>query len=300
MNILITGGTGFIGSALTDVLVNRGHCLTILTRQKNTLSSDRRIRYLAWNCSNSPELIAAMEENQAVVNLAGERVGGKRWTPAQLDRIEESRIDVTASIITAISKAKEKPKVLVNASAVGYYGPRGEEVVDEKSRFGEGALSHVCHRWEMEAARVKEHGVRLVVTRIGIVLGEEGGMLEKMAPSFRYYLGGIPGSGTQWISWIHRDDLIRILTEAIENELLHGTYNATSPNPVRMSEFCQTLAKALHRPCYFRIPAFLLKLMYGQQAELFLTGQKVIPRRLLGGKFEFQHSELKEALKDIF
>jgi hypothetical protein len=208
-----------------------------------------------------------------------------------------SRIESTRSLIEAIAKAKQKPGFLLNASAVGYYGPRGDELITEESPPGTDFLSRVCVEWEEEAKKAEPLGVRVIRLRTGIVLGPNGGALAKMVPPFKLFVGGPLGSGMQWMSWIHRDDEVGLILHLIENSRASGAVNATAPNPVRMKEFCQTLGKVLHRPCWAPVPAFALRLMLGEMADMLLTGQRVLPTAAQKLGYQFRYPHLNEALQ---
>ena len=233
----------------------------------------------------------------AVINLAGEPIG-ERWSPQQKQAIMESRQIGTRKLVEAIAMAEQKPKVLVSGSAVGYYGTSETAAFDETSSAGNDFLAQVCQNWEQEAQKVTEYGVRLVIVRIGIVLAN-GGALGKMIGPFKMFAGGPIGSGRQWFSWIHRDDLVGLISQAIEREDLSGTYNATAPNPVRMGKLCETLGEVMNRPSWLPVPDFVLEILLGDGAIVVLEGQQVLPQRTLATGYSYEYPELKPALAEI-
>jgi hypothetical protein len=232
-----------------------------------------------------------------VVNLAGEPIA-ERWTPEHKKAILDSRQLGTRKIVEAISQANPKPSVLINASAIGYYGTSETATFDETSASGNDFLAEVCQVWEAEAKKVKEAGVRLVILRLGIVLGN-GGALAKMIPPFQMFAGGPIGSGRQWFSWIHRDDLVDLILEALKRPEIEGTFNATAPNPVRMNQLCQTLGEVIHRPSWLPVPNFALELLLGESAKVVLEGQQVLPKATQAIGFQYQYPTLKPALTEI-
>jgi hypothetical protein len=232
-----------------------------------------------------------------VINLAGEPIAQKKWTYTQRRRIERSRIDATHSLVQACAKAKPRPKFLINASAVGYYGARGDEIITEEAPPGDDFLSVLCQNWEAEAKKAEELGLRVVRLRTGVVLGSGGGALAKMAEPFRFFVGGPLGSGQQWISWIQLEDLVRLIFEAVNNPLAQGPLNATAPHPVRNKEFTHTLGKVMHRPSWIPVPGFALKLALGDMADMLLTGQRVVPAAAEKLGFQFRYPDLQQALE---
>ncbi len=294
MKVLITGGTGFIGSPLAKELRDVGHDVIITTRRKSD-SKDT----ITWN---PPNLIPQdlISEIDAVINLAGEAIAPKRWTEERKKLIFTSRIDTTRALVKSIEKSDKKPKVLISASAVGYYGPRDEEPVNEYTSPSSGYLGSVCLQWEAEAQKAEDFGLRVVRIRIGGVLAADGGLLAQMIGPFKFFAGGPIGDGKQWFSWIHRDDVIGIIKYAIENELVAGPVNATAPNQVTNREFSKALGKALNRPAILTLPAFAVKLALGELASVILTGQRVVPQKILEAGYEFKYLDIDEALKAIF
>jgi hypothetical protein len=300
MKIILTGGTGFIGSALREKLVEKDHELVILTRQASLESRPGiRTRYAFWNPPDGGAWEREVDGADGVINLAGEPIVGKRWTTAQKQKLLESRVGATQAVVGAIRIAKKRPGFLINASAVGFYGPHGDEEVTEENPHGNDFLSHICQAWEAHALRAEDFGVRVVRVRIGIVLEKGGGALAKMLPPFRLGLGGPVGSGKQWMSWIHREDLVNLIQFLAEKKEVRGAVNATAPNPVRMGEFSKTLGRVLHRPAVLPAPAFALKILLGEMAGVLLTGQRVLPKKALEFGYTFQFPSLEGALKAV-
>jgi hypothetical protein len=298
MNILITGGTGFIGSALSVGLLSNGHNVIITSRHRNSLwYEDRGI--LKWR---PPDLIPKdiMSRIGAIVNLAGEPITSGRWTKARKDRILSSRIETTRAMVESMRAVKPVPGLLISASAIGYYGPRGDEYITEEDSPGEDFLAQVCKSWEEEALKAQDLGVRVVLLRIGIVLGSGGGALPRMALPFKLFLGGSIGSGRQWFSWIHIDDVVGIIRHIIENATITGPVNLTAPQPVTNKEFSSTLARVLGRPAWLPVPALILKIALGELADVLLTGQRVLPEKILKAGYKFKYPGIEEALRAIY
>ncbi len=300
MKIAIAGATGFVGSRLVEQLQTQGHQITILTRNPQQASSRfPQAQVVGYNPFKSGEWQKSISGCDAVVNLAGEPIAEKRWTPAQKQLILESRQLGTEKIVEAIALAEVKPQVLVNASAIGYYGTSETAKFDETSQAGKDFLAEVCTTWEKTAASVTASGTRSVILRLGIVLGEKGGALGKMLAPFSAFVGGPIGSGKQWFSWIHRDDVVKSIQMAIENPQMEGVYNATAPNPVTMNEFTQTLGAVMNRPSWLPVPDFALEALLGEGAIVVLQGQQVLPTRTLAQGFVFDYPTLKPALTAI-
>ena len=294
MKLLVTGGTGFIGAPLCRTLAQHGHELLVLTRRPNAQPAQERVRFLPWETG---EWQRAMGGAAGVINLAGESIASGRWTPTHKRLIWESRVQATRALVDAMAAQEQKPAVLVNASAIGYYGARGDEELVEVDPPGSGFLAELCQAWEAEAQRAEGLGVRVVRLRIGLVLGPGGGALAKMAPPFRLFAGGPLGSGRQWLSWIHRDDVIGLIEWALMRPDVAGALNATAPQPATMRELCAALGRVLRRPSWAPAPAFALRLLLGEMADLLLTGQRVIPSAALRLGYTFQSPELAAALK---
>jgi hypothetical protein len=301
MRVVIAGATGFIGKALCREL-HKDYQITALSRDadKARRSLGQIAGTVQWDAKAPYGWAGAVDGATAVVNLAGESIAAGRWNAAKKRRILHSRLDAITAIIEAIRQADTKPKVLVQASATGYYGPQQDEQLDEESRPGHGFLATVCQSVENSAMKVEHLGVRCVLVRSGVVLGRREGALPKIAKPFRYYLGGHPGSGRQWFSWISLDDEIAAIRFLMESENLHGAFNLTAPEPVTMKQFCKTLGQVLHRPAWFAVPGLVLRLVFGQMAqETVLSGQRVLPKRLLQAGFHFEHATVQCALDDI-
>ena len=299
MKVAITGATGFVGSRLVEQLQAQGHQPLILTRKPAAASRTfPNVEVVAYTPTESGDWQQAIAGCDAVVNLAGEPIAEKRWTPQEKEEILNSRKLGTQKIVEAIAQANPKPQVLVNASAIGYYGTSETATFDETSPSGNDFLAEVCQAWEAQAQKVKESGVRLVILRFGIVLGN-GGALAKMIPPFQLFAGGPLGTGQQWVAWIHRDDLVRLIIEALTRPDREGVFNATAPNPVRMSEFCQVLGDVLHRPSWLPVPSFALEALLGEGAKVVLEGQQVLPKRTTSSGFEYRYPTVKQALEEI-
>jgi hypothetical protein len=253
---------------------------------------------MTWN---PPDLIPAekLSDVDAVVNLAGASIFSERWSEKRKAEIRASRVETTRLLVESLRNADPRPRVLVSASAIGYYGDRGDEEVDEDSSSGDDFLARVCVDWEAEAMKAVDAGVRVVIARFGLILGRGGGALGQMLPAFRNYVGGNIGSGRQWMSWVHIDDVTGFIEFALENDSVEGRFNLTAPNPVKNREFAKILGKVMHRPSIFPVPGFVLKLALGEFGEVLLTGQKVIPRRTLEAGYRFRYDDLEGALRDI-
>jgi uncharacterized protein len=297
MTFLITGATGFIGKKLAHLLLARGDAVNYLGRRRSP-ELDSRVAYHPWNNVNEPPPLNSVPRLDAIVHLAGEPVA-QRWTRAAKKRIYSSRVEGTRQLVTAIGKLRYKPTVLVSASAIGYYGDRGDETLVERSPWGVGFLPDVCREWEREALRAREFGVRVVTPRIATVLGREGGALPKMLAPFRLGLGGQFGDGRQWMSWIHVDDLLRLLLFAVENQKVTGALNGSAPRPVTNAEFTRTLAAALRRPAILPVPKIALKLALGEMASLFFDSLRVLPEATQQAGFRFKQPKLAGALHNL-
>ena len=299
MKVAITGATGFVGSRLVERLQEQGHQPLILTRNRAAaLKAFPNLEIVAYTPTESGSWQEAIARCDAVVNLAGEPIAETRWTAKEKQEILDSRKLGTRKIVEAITQANPKPTVLINASAIGYYGTSETATFDETSPAGNDFLAEVCQAWESEAEKVKDAGVRLVILRLGIVLGN-GGALAKMIPPFQLFAGGPIGTGHQWFSWIHRDDLVTLILEAINRQDIEGVLNATAPNPVRMSQLCQTLGQTLNRPSWLPVPGFALEVLLGEGAQVVLEGQQVLPKRTTSYGFDYQYPTVKQALEEI-
>ncbi len=298
MRVLVTGGTGFIGPRLYERLVAKGHDVVALTRDASR-SRDHvhpKVRVASWADGASWE--GFVDGAGAIVNLAGESIA-QRWTEKAKDRIQESRVAAAGKLRAAAEKAGRRPAVLVNASAVGYYGPRGDEPLDEGAAPGTDFLARVCVAWEDAARGLEPLGVRVAMLRTGVVLGADGGALAKMLPPFRAFAGGPLGSGRQWMSWIHRDDLVEMYLWAIETPAVSGPVNATAPNPVTNRDFARALGKALHRPSFVPAPEAAIRLALGEMSTVVLDGQRAVPKKATDLGFRFRFPELLPALREV-
>jgi len=296
MRVLITGGTGFLGSALTAALHARGAEVIVLSRDRRTARKCLDHRALVIE---RPDELDVANAPDAVVNLAGANLGAARWTAERKQMFIDSRVGVTERVVHFIRHARARPRVLVNGSAVGYYGARGEEDLDESAPPGEEFQSELCRRWEAAAQSAEGYGVRVCYLRTGAVLGPGGGPLAGLLPPFRLGLGAHLGDGRQWLSWIHLEDWLRLVQHLIERDDLDGPFNATAPEPVRNRELAKTLGAVLHRPVALRIPAWAARVLWGEMARMLVTGQRVLPRRALDSGFAFRFPELRPALEDI-
>ena len=298
MKILITGATGFVGRQVILHLRDRGHAIVVLTRdsEKAPVRLPIACPIFSWQGGDQPPPQEAFEGVDAVVHLAGENIIN-RWTPSRKKAIIKSRVESTRQLVRAMQNLDHQPKVFVCASAIGYYGNRGDESLDESAEPGEGFLPDLCWQWEEAARQAEESGIRVVSLRIGVVLGHDGGALLPMLPPFRLGLGGKVGSGKQWMSWIHVRDLAGLVLHAIETDSIQGPVNAVSPQPVPNAEFTQTLAAVLKRPHLFPMPDFVLKIIMGEASQVVLTSQRVTARKASG--YEFVFPELKAALEEI-
>lgn len=297
MNILLTGGTGFIGSHLRTMLLRDGHLLTIVTRspEKYEDESAQNQRFISWDADFNSE----MEQADAVINLVGETIFGQRWDNEVKQKIYSSRVDNTLKLVSAINEADAPPSVMISASGVDYYGNEGDRVIDESYGPGDDFLSRVCVDWEKAAKQVSDAGVRVAVPRFGIALETGGGALQQMVPPFRLFVGGPVGPGDQYFSWIHMQDLCRGIIYALEDEQFVGSYNLCAPNPVTMQVFADTLGDILNRPSVFRVPEFVLRIVLGEAADPIVSSHRCHPARLEQNGFEFRYKYVLEALSDI-
>ena len=297
MNILITGGTGFIGRLLANRLAGEGHSVTIITRRTHgPVDGEKAIRFVEGDPAVVGPWQNLLAEQGAIVNLAGETVFG-RWTAVKKERIRASRIETTRRIVEALPHGNEV--VLISGSAVGYYGACGDDPVTESDPPGNGFLAHLSMEWEEEALKAREKGARVVVTRIGVVLGRDGGAIKQMITPFRLFAGGPIGSGRQWLPWVHADDIVEAFRFLIEGPDLSGPFNMTAPEPVRNAAFASALGLALGRPSWLPAPGFALKIALGEFSSVLLTGQRVMPNRLLEAGFVFRYKGIDAALRDL-
>jgi uncharacterized protein (TIGR01777 family) len=299
MHIFITGATGFIGRALVLRLQRDGHTITAWVRDEDrasaVLGADVEFLYVS---ASEGELRDALAVSDGVVNLAGEPLIG-RWTRQRMQTITESRVDLTARLVQAMRHAEHRPPVFVSASAVGYYGDRGDEVLTERSSPADDFLARLCRDWERAALAAESSGARVVLLRTGIVLGREGGALARLLLPFKLGLGGPIGSGRQYMPWIHLHDHVELVVAALGDDRFSGPFNLSAPAPVTNRDFARALAQALHRPALLPVPAFALKLALGEASSVLLAGQRAIPERALDLDFHFAYQEIDAALSEI-
>jgi len=298
MKVFMTGGTGFVGTYLSRELAQAGHAITILSRRAHPSAPARAgISFLTGDPTREGPWMAAVPEHDWIINLAGASIFD-RWTEARKKEIMESRERTTRNLVAALA-AGDRRQLFCSTSAVGIYGPRGEEELTEDSPTETGFLGELAKTWEAEALKAQDLGMRVVVTRFGVVLGRNGGALSQMAPLFKKFIGGPIGSGGQWFSWIHQADLARAFRFIQENPQISGPVNFTAPNPVRNRDLARALGRVLHRPSFMPTPAFMLRLVLGEFADTLLTGQKVLPKRLLDAGFKFEFPTVDAALADL-
>jgi uncharacterized protein (TIGR01777 family) len=303
MRVLISGASGFIGKHLCKALSGAGHDIVVLTRNVENARKvlGPGVECIQWDGQTKSGWEAHLEGSGAVVNLAGENLAKSPWTERYKERILNSRIDAGNAINEVIRKVKQKPRVLLQASATGYYGSRESEELNESSAAGSGFLAGVVQQWEDSVKELEKENVRVVYLRSGVVLGRGEGMINKMTLPFKMFAGGPVGSGKQWISWIHIADVINIIRFLMEREDLNGVFNLTAPNPVQMKEFSTRFGKALNRPSWLPVPELAVKLIFGQMGEETVLGsQKVYPNRLMEAGYTFQFPELTSALEELF
>lgn len=306
MKIIIAGGTGLIGAQLSNFLADKGHQVFILTRSPDQeISTPGSIELIKWDARTSSGWLAAAEKADAVINLAGENIAGKGffpqpWTPDRRSSILKSRVQVGEAVTQTLKVTKHKPAVLIQASAIGYYGSaHSDDILTEISPAGSGFLPEVCEAWESSTEPVEDFGVRRVVCRLGIVLDPQGGALQRMLLPYKYFLGGPYGNGEQWYSWIHIHDVIRAIYFLLTDHRASGVFNLTAPEPQKNRDFAQKLGKVLGRPSLVPVPGFILRALFGEVSSVVLEGQRVYPERLQQHGFSFAHPELFSALEDL-
>lgn len=300
MKIAIAGGTGFVGRTLVNDLSKYEHEIVILTRRAMKTSEKANIRYTQW-LTDDANPVMDLQDTDIFINLAGESINSGRWTEERKSKILSSRIEAVDAVLDIINQLDWKPQALINASAIGIYGTSYNEVFTEKSeKLGTDFLAETVVKWEQEASKAASLGVRTVFCRFGIILENGAGALPKMLLPYKLFVGGNIGSGKQWMSWIHLEDVVKGIIFAIENEQIHGPVNFTAPHPEMMSDFGKTLAEVLGRPHWLPVPSFALRLLLGEMSTLVVDGQKVLPKKLLDHGFQFKYPELKLALKNIF
>lgn len=309
MRVVVTGGTGFIGRAMVHALMARGDEAVVLTRGKARVATHAcqecglgsKLELAHWTPEEAGSWQKVVDGADAVVHLAGASIGDGRWTPERMESIRESRVRSTALLAEAIAEAERKPRVFVSGSATGYYGTKTDDrVVEEDAPAGDDFLARVCRDWEAAARPASDAGVRVVHPRMGIVLGRGGGVLGRMVPLFRAFVGGPIGDGTQYVPWVHMRDVARALEAMLTRDDLSGAYNTTAPEPVTMNDFAEAIGAALHRPAAVRVPPFAVKMALGDDAAgVLLSGQRATPRRLVDAGFAFVFPDLESALADL-
>jgi uncharacterized protein (TIGR01777 family) len=301
MRVIISGGTGLIGRRLAASLVKDGHQAIALSRdpQRRQEQMPDGAQLVAWDAQSPQGWGELVDGADAIVNLVGENLSAKPWSPAQKRRIRESRLNGGKALVEAVRLAKNKPKVLIQSSGVNYYGPCGDEIITEDHPAGSDFLSQVCVDWENSTAEVEKMGVRRAVVRSGIVLDKNEGALPRFLLQFRLFAGGPLGSGRQWLSWIHPQDEINAIRFLIDHPEASGAFNLASPNPKTNRDFGKAIGRVLHRPALIPVPAFAIQLVFGEMSIVVLKGQRVVPQRLVEMGFQFSHPEIQEAVKDV-
>ena len=313
MKITIAGGTGFIGTALTNFLIHNGHEIIILSRRggkdyKSLLNSKQNPISLYWDGVNLDEWASAIELSDVVINLAGENIGGKnilevatkRWTPERKESLRRSRIASGKALLQAIKASSSKPKVFIQASAVGYYGSHPTREMDEDTPPGNDFLANLCVEWEHSTAELEQMEIRRVITRIaGVVMSLQGGSFPFILLPYRFFLGGPLGTGRQWVSWIHLQDLVRAIAFLIEQPYANGPFNLCAPQTITSQELSKVIGKVMNRPSFFPTPEFFFRMAFGEKADLLLASQKQIPKRLLAVGFEYQYPTVESAIQNL-
>ncbi len=301
MKIIVTGGSGFIGRRLCQALLQDQHQVTVLSRSPAATKTrlDSRIAITEWDGRIPGGWEQTLDTTDAIINLTGEAIADKRWTQDRKQALRDSRIGTTRAIVQALSRVSNRPRTLINASAIGYYGPRDATPVTEESQPGSDFLAKLCIDWELQATQAESLGLRVVRLRTGIVLGKDGGVLPRMLPPFYFFLGGPIAPGHQWMSWIHEQDVLGLIRWVLANQQVHGPLNAVAPQPVTMREFCRTLGHVLRRPSWLPVPESALRLALGELVTILTTGQCVEPTAALRGGYVFKYPALEPALRAI-
>ncbi|MGQ9792895.1 MAG: TIGR01777 family oxidoreductase [Anaerolineae bacterium] len=298
MRVVITGGSGLIGRKLAAELAAAGYEVVVLSRRPQEVQEavPAGARVAVWDGRSAEGWAALADGARAIVNLAGSNIAAGRWTPERKQSILQSRLSAGYAVVQAVQRAVYKPQVVVQASATGYYGPRGNEIVTEETAAGTDFLARVCEEWEHSSAPVAEMGVRHVVIRIGMVLSREGGAFPRLVTPFRFFIGGPLGDGRQWFPWIHNADVAGAIRYLIESDGASGAFNLVAPAPVTARDFARLLGRAMGRPAAMPVPAVVMRLLFGEMATILLYGQRAIPQRLLELGFRFQYPQLEDAL----
>jgi uncharacterized protein (TIGR01777 family) len=300
MKFLVTGATGFVGQRVVKQLTDSGDEVVVLTRNiaKGALKFGNKCQYFMWSDTSTLPPKEAFDGVDAVINLMGEGIADKRWDESQKKKIYDSRILATSNLIEVIKGLNKKPSAFISASAVGIYGNRGDEEINESSSTADDFLARICKDWEQAAHKAKDLGLRTAIIRIGVVIGKDGGALKKMLPIFKLGAGGPVGSGKQYMSWIHVEDIAGMFVRAAKDSSLEGVFNGTAPYPARSKDFARELGKVLHRPAFAPAPSFALKLVFGEMSQVLLDGQKVLPIKFKEKKFSFKYPTLEMALTE--
>ena len=302
MKIVIAGGTGFIGRHVSQLLIHEGHSVILLSRHTPNRKHLVNIhaRHIQWDGCTQGTWAQECDGADVVINLSGAPIADSRWTKKRKQELIDSRVQSTKALLQAISSWRNKPHTFITASGIGFYGDRGREVVNESSTTGQGFLPQLCQIWESSAMEGEALGLRVIPIRIGMVLGPDGGALSKMTLPFRMFLGGPILPSTQFVSWIHREDLARLILFLITHSSIRGPVNAVAPEAVTMKEFCAALGKSMNRPSWFPVPEFLLRMTLGELATMLTTGQRVQPLKALEAGFSYSYATLQTALDSLF
>jgi hypothetical protein len=300
--IIISGATGFIGRALCRELIEKGYDVVVLSRNpvKGTTLLSKSLQVVSWDARTAEGWMQYAEGAHGIINLAGENIASGRWTQERKQKILESRLAAGKAIVEAVTRVGHKPRVVIQASGIGYYGSRGDELLKETSSAGQGFLADVATQWEQTTSTVESLGVRQIIIRTGIVLGRDGGFLVRVLLPFKLFMGGYMGSGRQWLSWIHITDEVGAICFLLEKEALTGAFNLCAPHPLAAKEFFHVVGAVMGRPSWLPVPGFMLRLMLGEMAEeLILSGQRAVPERLLGTGYEFRYPAAEAALREL-
>jgi uncharacterized protein (TIGR01777 family) len=300
MKILLTGGTGLIGSQLVRLLLDRGHQVVILTRNLAGKPAMTGVQYAAWDGKIDGSWVKLMPAIDAVVNLAGENIGGHLWTPAHKELVRTSRVQAGKVLVEAIRQSSRKPDLFIQSSAIGYYGPSGDQPLGEDAPSGRDWQSDICREWEGVTQPLDAMGIRRLVIRSGVVLSLDGGAFPRLLLPFKLFAGGPIGSGRQWLSWIHWRDEIEAISHLIHHTGAEGVYNLTAPEAMSNAEFGRLLGRVIKRPYWFPTPGFAIRLVLGEMSTLVLDGQRVFPQRLIESGFQFRFAKVQDALMDLF
>jgi len=300
LKILMTGATGLIGRNLSKTLTEDGHTVVSLSRSSKKPAGLAAAEHHQWDYEKGMPPDASLSEIDAVMNLAGEPIAAHRWSDDQKRLMRESRVILTKKLVDSFRTLDRRPAVFVSGSAVGYYGDRKDEVLEETSPPGRGFMSELCEEWEREAMRAVELGIRVVLVRTGVVLSAQGGALKKMLPPFKLGVGGPMGSGKQWFPWIHIDDIVGIFRHAIYTSTITGPLNGSAPQPVTNAEFTRELAGALHRPAFLPVPRIAMQVLMGEMSEVVFVSERAVPKAVLASGYKFAFSTLASALANLF